>query len=320
VADAAPGRTIQTVLGSIDVGALGPTLAHEHVMCDFGGASVTGRHRWHVDEVVRVMQPYLRRLGERGFTGFVDCTPAYLGRDPRVLTRLSERTGLHILTNTGYYGGAGDRFVPSHAYRESADQLADRWVREWTEGIEDTGVRPGFMKIGVDEAEGNPARLPAIDARIVAAAARASHRTGLAVVCHTGDGPGGLAAANLFVAEGGAPDRFIVAHSDEHGLDINRQIARLGAWVSFDAIGRKPLDMHFTLVTAMLEPFAERLLLSQDSGWFEVSESGGGTIREYTDLPDAFLPALRARGVPEKTVRQLVTGNPAAAFAISEPE
>ena len=150
-AEASRDPFIQTVLGPIPPEKLGPTLAHEHVICDFVGAAETGRHRWQVDEVVRVMRPYLEQLKTRNFNGFIDCTPAYIGRDPRVLKQLAEQTGLHLVTNTGYYGGAGDKFVPKHAYDETPDQLADRWVREWERGIEDTSVRPGFLKIGVDE-------------------------------------------------------------------------------------------------------------------------------------------------------------------------
>src|SRR5436189_319474 len=104
---AAPTRPdapfLQTVLGPVQTAEFGPALIHEHVMCDFIGAEQTGRHRWDVDAVVERMTPYLKQLRERAVTGFVDCTPAFIGRDPRVLKRLAEETGHHILTNTGYY-------------------------------------------------------------------------------------------------------------------------------------------------------------------------------------------------------------------------
>src|SRR5882757_8584336 len=144
----APDMFVQTVLGPVPASKLGVTLVHEHVMCDFIGADQTNRHRWEVEAVVKRMLPLLIQLKERGVTGFIDCTPAYIGRDPRVLQRLALATGLHIVANTGYYGGAGDKFVPRHAYEGSVEKLADRWIREWENGIEDTGVKPGFMKIG----------------------------------------------------------------------------------------------------------------------------------------------------------------------------
>lgn len=314
-AAAAGAPFIQTVRGPVPASDLGMTLAHEHVMCDFIGAAETRRSRWEVDAVVRRMQPVLAAARERGVRGFVDCTPAWIGRDPRVLQQLAQAAGLHIITNTGYYGGAGDKYVPAHAYTESADQLADRWVREWVEGIEDAGVKPGFIKTGVDEiAEG--AALSAIDEKLVRASALASKRSGLAVVCHTGGGPAGLAAVKTFLREQGEPDRFIVAHADGHGLPVNREVASLGAWVSFDGLSRRPTDEHLTLVLAMTQKHAGRLLLSHDNGWYWVGQENGGEVRDFNHLTDIFLPALRAAGGPETLIRQLTVENPARAFGI----
>jgi len=313
-AEGKPAEFIQTVLGRITADQLGFTLPHEHVICDFIGADKTGRHRWEVDAVIARMLPMLSQLKDRGVTAFVDCTPAYIGRDPRILQKLARQTDLHILTNTGYYGGAGDKYVPKHAYTESADQLSARWMFEWNDGIEGSGVKPGFMKIGVDELKDD--RLSDIDEKLVRAAARTSLRSGLPVVCHTGGGPAGLKATNIFIEEKAAPDRFIVAHSDGHGLHINRQIADLGAWVSFDGISRRPLDQHLKLIQAMIEKHSGRLLLSHDNGWYNVGEPNGGQIRDFNYLPDTLIPALRANGVGDAMIRQLTVTNPAQAFTI----
>jgi predicted metal-dependent phosphotriesterase family hydrolase len=312
----APDMFVDTVLGPVQASKLGVNLVHEHVMCDFIGAEQTNRNRWEVEAVVKRMLPVLRQLKERGLTGFVDCTPAYIGRDPRVLKQLAQETGLHIVTNTGFYGGADDKFVPKHAYGATPDQLADLWVAEFLHGIEDTGVKPGFMKIGIDEIKGSSDRLSAIDEKLVRASARASRRTSLAVTCHTGGGPAGLTATKVFMEERADPARFIVAHSDGHGLPINRAVAELGAWVSFDGIGRQPLESHLKLVHAMTEMHASHLLLSQDSGWYWVGQQDGGEVRNFNYMSDVFLPALHNGGISEATIRKLTVENPANAFAI----
>jgi phosphotriesterase-related protein len=314
-APASASAFIQTVLGPVPPQRFGSALVHEHVLCDFIGADQTGRHRWDVDDVVRTMLPYLKQLQERGFSGFIDCTPAHMdGSTGAQAAGRGDRTA--SLTNTGYYGGAGDKFVPRHAYDESPDQLADRWVREWEQGIEDTGVKPGFMKIGVDEAKAEP---PGFRTSM-----RKCQRLGACIETDrfVGDLPHwrrarGLAAAQRFVAEGGVPSRFIVAHSDGHGIHINQEVAKLGAWVSFDAISRKPLEQHLKMVAAMLENHSERLLLSHDNGWFEAGKPGGGKVRDYNFLHDIFLPALRQRDVSERLIRKLTVENPAKAFAVS---
>jgi phosphotriesterase-related protein len=135
--------------------------------------------------------------------------------------------------------------------------------------------------------------------------------------CHTGGGPAGLAAARLFIEEGTEAFRFIVAHSDGHGLPINEQVAGLGAWISFDAISRQPLETHLKLVMSMLEKHSGRLLLSHDNGWYWVGQKGGGEVRDYNYISDMFLPALRKAGVSEAVIRKLTVENPARVLASS---
>jgi hypothetical protein len=197
---------IETVLGPLSATDFGFALPHEHVLCDFIGADKTGRHRWGASQVVATMRPYLEQARERGVASFVDCTPAYIGRDVRVLRRLSELTHLALVTNTGYYGAAGDKFLPPHAFSESVDQLADRWTRERERGIDGTNVRPGFVKIGVDPIPaGGPDQLSDVDAKLVRAAARVSKRTGLTVACHTVQGRAALALLALLADEKADP-------------------------------------------------------------------------------------------------------------------
>ena len=195
------------MLGPIAPSSLGFTLPHEHVMVDFVGAQKTGRDRWKPDEVVARMQPFLLAAKRRGVRGFVDCTPAYVGRDPRILKRLAQNTGLHILTNTGYYGDAEGRYLPPSAKSETAAQIAWRWLAEWRDGIEDTGIRPGFIKTRVDGLATDRSRLSQMDGKLLAAAAAVSRETQMAVTCHS-PGPSGLSAALRFAAEGGDPGGF----------------------------------------------------------------------------------------------------------------
>src|SRR3954465_10558818 len=139
---------VMTVRGPIPPGEMGPTLPHEHVLVDFVGARGASRDRYDSDEVYRIALPHLKRIREQGIRTLVDCTPAYLGRDPALLRRLSEASGLNILTPPGYSRAGRGKFLPDHARAESADELASRWLREWREGIDGTGIRPGFIKLG----------------------------------------------------------------------------------------------------------------------------------------------------------------------------
>ncbi|MFA0766171.1 MAG: hypothetical protein OXFUSZZB_002801 [Candidatus Fervidibacter sp.] len=306
---------IMTVRGPIAPEAFGKVLAHEHIMCDFIGAEKTGRHRYDPEQVVATMLPYLQAVRERGFTGFVDATPAYIGRDPQVLRRLAELTGLHILTNTGYYGAAGDKFLPPHAFTETADQLAARWVAEWRNGIDGTGIKPGFIKIGVD-----PGPLSDIDRKLVQAAARTHRQTGLTIACHTGEAQAALSVLEVVKGEGIDPSALIIVHADSiPDVAVHERLAEEGAWVEYDAIGAKPISEHVRLITHMVRRgFADRLLLSHDAGWYWVGEPDGGKakIRPYTTLADELLPALKSAGLEEGTLLRLLVDNPRKAFTV----
>jgi Phosphotriesterase family len=174
---------VQTVTGPVRPEALGVTLMHEHLLVDFIGAAQVSRSRYDPDAVFTVALPHLQKVRQLGCETLVDCTPAYLGRDPQLLKRLSEASGVRIVTNTGFYGAANDKHVPAFAFEETAEQLAARWIREAVDGIEDTSIRPGLLKIGVDGAP-----LSDIDAKLVRAAALTTLKTGLPIASHTGSG------------------------------------------------------------------------------------------------------------------------------------
>jgi len=135
-------RQINTVLGPIPPSDLGPTLIHEHVLVDIVGAGRIAPGRYDGGEVAGVVLPHLKQLRSQGCRTFVDCTPAYLGRDPALLARLAQSSGLHILTNTGFYGAAGGKYVPEFAFSATAEDLAARWTGEFEAGIPPTGIRP----------------------------------------------------------------------------------------------------------------------------------------------------------------------------------
>ncbi|MEM2795477.1 MAG: hypothetical protein QXY49_06455, partial [Thermofilaceae archaeon] len=129
---------IRTVLGDITPDKLGMALTHEHVICDFIGADKVDRSRYSRTEVFEIMFPYLAEIKQLGVSGFIDCTPAFIGRDPLLLSELSKAIGLHILTNTGLYK---EPFLPRYAFEYSADQLAEIWALEIEEGVENEIVR-----------------------------------------------------------------------------------------------------------------------------------------------------------------------------------
>lgn len=306
------GRWIQTVRGIIAATELGRTLAHEHVLVDFVGAEQVSPTRYEADEVFRVVLPHLKQARELGARALVECTPAFLARDARLLVRLSEASGLHLLTNTGLYGARKNIFLPAYAHTESAEQLAARWTAEARDGIADTGVRPGFIKSGVDA---EPV-LSAVQRKLVAAAALTHAATGLTIAVHTGRGPGleqlevlkehGVgAAAWVWVHAQGAKDEDLVAAAER------------GAWIACDGLSRTSVTRHLHLCREFKRRgLLGRVLLSHDAGWFDPAKPGGGAFRGYDLLFAVFLPLLRENGFSEADIELVTVRNPAEAFAV----
>jgi len=59
-----------------------------------------------------------------------------------------------------------------------------------------------------------------------------------------------------------------------------------------------------------------RVLISQDAGWYNVGEPGGGNFRGYDTLFTEFLPALRKAGASEDDIHTLLVRNPRQALTL----
>jgi phosphotriesterase-related protein len=304
-------RAIETVAGAIDPSQLGLTLMHEHVLVDFIGAADVSPSRYDADAVFTRALPFLRQAKTLGCATLVECTPAYLGRDARLLQRLARASGLNILSNTGYYGANKDKHLPPHAFTETAQQLAARWVRECEQGIDGTGIKPGFMKIGVDAGP-----LSEVDAKLVRAAAITHKATGLPIAAHTGNGVAAIEEIDILERDGVPLSSFIWvhAHSEPDGA-LHQKAAARGAWVEFDGISPKSVDRHVALVLAMRAAGRlDRVLVSHDAGWYHAGEPDGGEFRAFDTLFTTFVPALKAAGLTEADVRRLLVDNPRRAL------
>jgi len=305
---------VMAVNGPLPGDFLGVTLPHEHVMTDFIGADKVTKDRYDPDEVFHAVLPHLRRAKDAGLQTLVECTPAFIGRDPALLARLSSASGLAILTNTGYYGAAGRIFIPAHAYAETVERLSARWIREWREGIEGTGIRPGFIKTGTDAG-----KLREINRKLIRAAARTHLATGLTIAAHSGDGIAAFEQLKILDEEGVDPSAFIWVHAHlETDTKLHVRAAEAGAWLEFDGLTDDPnsIRRHLNLVRSMRERgLLERVLLSHDAGWYHVGEPGGGVFRPFDTLFTRFIPALK-EAASSDDVRQITVTNPMEAFAI----
>ena len=314
-------KVILTVTGPIPASKMGPALVHEHVLVDFIGADSTGYHRWDKEKAADRIAPYLKELKEQGIKTIFECTPAYLGRDPQLLVMLAKRTGMQIVTNTGYYGAYGNKHIPADFYRMTARELSDLWIGEFENGIEGTGVRPGFIKIAVDDDD----TLSPEHVKIVTAAAYTHNATGLTIASHTGPDNPAFAQIDILKSYGVSPSSFIWVHAQRGTLEGNIGAARLGSWISLDNVNtqRSPeeefsVPWYADRIAFLKEAgVLNRVLVSHDAGWYTVGQENGGSFRGYTGISTELIPALKERGFSEEDMNQLLVINPRNAFSLS---
>ena len=299
--------------GPVSPDALGNSLIHEHILVDFIGADSTGYHRWDRDKVIEVMLPYLDEL--EGINSLFDCTPAFLGRDPLLLKELSDKSGINIITNTGLYGARNNKFLPPYAYTESARELADRWIIEFEKGIEDTGIRPGFIKIGVD-----PDSLSEMHTKLITAAAFTHQATGLRIASHTGPALPAFQQLQVLKKLSVDPSAFIWVHAQaEKDLQSHIRAARLGAWISLDGVNENSATEILGMVLNLQKHgLLGSVLLSHAAGWYSPGQPSGGNINGYTFIRREFLPLLENEGFSGEQIDTLLRINPQLAFQIHD--
>ncbi|WP_285057486.1 phosphotriesterase family protein [Pedobacter ginsengisoli] len=310
-----------SVTGKMKLAGAGVFLPHEHTFTDFIGAEKVVQPQYDRKKALEFILPHLKRLKASGVSTLAECTPAYIGRDAVLLKQLSRGSGIHIITNTGYYAAVDFKYLPAHVHTESAEQLAARWIREWEYGIEDTGIRPGFIKLGVGNAP-----LKSLEKKLISAAAVTHLKSGLKIAIHTGNGEAVAEEAGLLAALGVDPGAMIWVHAqnDDDG-EYHTDLARKGCWISLD--GFNGSERAVAKYTGYLRAFKaagllNKVLISQDEG-FAVVQNGSGfelfnkeNTSPYTSVLNKLKPALRNGGFSDRELHQIMVSNPADAFTI----
>ena len=311
---------VMTVLGKLNINEMGITLPHEHVLTDFIEVDKQLGPRYEREIAFEAMIPLLMSIKNIGVRTFVDCTPAYIGRDVLLLKQLSKASGLNILTNTGYYAAADEKHLPDHAYTETKEQLAARWLKEWQNGIAHTGVRPGFIKLGVGVGPLKP-----VEQKLIRAAAIVHLKSGLKIAIHTGDAAAAIEYTNLVMLSGIRPDAVIWVHAQNDDGQFHVQLAKKGCFVSLDGFKESVIDSYIKYVLQLKSAgLLNKVLLSQDDG-FSVEKQGDQIsfkpyntklLSPYSAIFTVLRPALLKNGISSKEFDMITQDNPKNAFMV----
>ena len=272
---------------------------------------------------IQIAKSELMKFKAAGGRSLADCQPVATGRAARESVSLSEQTGLHIISCTGFHMQA---FYPGGhwTFTASREQLADIYVSEIVEGMyidaeygypgERISARAGFIKNATELSD-----FDETDKRRLRAAADANKLTGAPLLCHTRRSA--LTHIPFLLDCGVDPESIIVAHLDKSGLpvsDYHLKIAELGVFLEFDNIVNarvKDKKYEIELIMNILDAgYKNRLLLGSDPtrGSFK-SYSAEGQGLDY--IASGFLKLLEDAGVSQEDIRDMTVNTPSRAFS-----
>ena len=340
---------ILTVAGPIDPSAAGQTLMHEHIFIDFKAPPPmmpppTGIH------VLKPTQPVTPppsapapgdRTGRGGGGGggltdydeslseimafknvgggtIVDVTNFGLTRDPEALLRISKASGLHVVMGAGWYQKA---LHPPDMSDRTVDELTRIVVDDVTVGAQGTRIRSGIIgEVGIN---GNP--LIENELKSIRASARAARLTGAPMLLHSFAPPAEMMQAlDVIASEGVDLTRVVMGHS---GRDISatRQFFDRGVYIEWDYMGQsnqmtpeRAEQIATTIASAITAGFADKVLVAHDiCTKAQLKRNGGGG---YAYIATMIVPALRAKGISDETIRTILVDNPRRALTFVAPQ
>lgn len=328
----------QTVLGAVAPGDLGPTLMHEHLLCDIRHPSVRTPEDlgpeialdtvWAINYgTLRAARNYLlddagvavdelRRMREAGGQTVVELSCGGLSPDPLGLRRIAEAAGVHVIMGCGHY--VHDYQDPANASR-TADDLAAEMIQAVLEGAWGTPVRAGIIgEIGCQ------APWTAQEQRVLAGALLAQRETGAAVNVHPGRHPDQPQEVADFVRRaGGSVERVVISHIDRTIFDTDRllRLADTGCVLEFDLFGQEQsyyrladIDMpndavRLRMIRALIDHgHLARVVMSHDICYRSRLVRFGG--HGYGHIFANVVPMMRRRGFTEAEVQAILVGNP----------
>ncbi|MER5303543.1 phosphotriesterase [Streptomyces lasiicapitis] len=302
-------QVVRTVLGDVAPGELGICDAHDHLFLT--SPQLPGQELDSVEAAARELAAFRAAGGQ----SVVQWTPYGMGRRAVELPGLARTSGVRIVAATGLHQAV--HYTPELLSALRVEGLDALFVSELTQGIGDSGVRAGLIKVA-----GGFHGLDAHARWTMTAAAGAHRATGAPIAVHLELGTGALDVLDLLCGELGVPPgKVILGHLNRApDLDVHREAAAAGAWLAFDGPSRAHHATDWRMpdaVRALAEAgHSDQLLLGGDTTTAAARSVNGGPGMPH--LLRRVRPRL-ARAVGEELADRMVTVNAGRAFAVAWP-
>ena len=296
---------IRTVLGDIEPETTGFGLPHEHLLT-FPPVRVRPDIDFRLDSIEKAVEE-VNMYKRAGGTILADLTTDGYGRNVKGLKEISEKTGVHVLSTTGYIM---ENLFPNRAFNSTLDELVDLFVHDITVGMDGTNIKAGWVKCGTSEGV-----MTRTEEKVIRAAARTHHKTGASITTHTTNGSMAFNQIDVLFSENVPPERICIGHVDRKSLCIGfvKMLASTGVFVEFDNVGKfkyYPDSLRVEMIKDMIaDGYVKQILISDDNGRKSYFKSWGGG-RGIAYIPTGFVKLMRDSGISEEDIHQMTVLNP----------
>lgn len=308
---------VETMTGPIPTAELGFTLMHEHIIVRSEGMAANFPQVWDQQHVLDKALKTLQKIKDRGVDTIVDLTVLGLGRDVPSLLPVVEKAGIQVIAATGLYTFND---LPTYFRSRGADEMADLFVSDITQGIQGTRAKAAILKCTTDA----PGVTKGVE-KLLRAVARAHRRTGVPISTHTHAATRrGLEQQDIFASEGVDLERVIIGHSgDSDDLDYLNRLLDRGSYIGMDRFG---LDFFLpeakrieTIAELCRRGWAERMVLSHDAMvYYDPYKPGvmesALPAWNFFNLMDNIIPKLLQAGVSQRQIDMMTRENPGRIF------
>ena len=193
-------NTAVTVCGPLNVNKLGVTYVHEHLM-----VKPQLPDEYYIpytldDEAASTEET--RGFSAAGGETLVEMTPINYGRNVKAYQRIAQATGVHVICCTGFHK---QLFMPPWFGDKTDGELYDILMNEVTNGLDDTEIHPGVIKLGTSFEE-----VTAAEKRSIEAVARVHRDTGIPISTHCDKGTMGMDQLRLLEKHGVDPKNVLL--------------------------------------------------------------------------------------------------------------
>jgi len=283
-----------------------------------------------------VMTAEMKEFKTSGGDALVDMSAPGLRSNIPAIKIISEKSGVHVVTTTGLYT---EDSWPEKFRDMTIEQYMDYMLKEVKEGIDDTGIKAGHLKVAITD-------LSKQQENLLRAAARISSETGMSLTIHPGFivGSDSSRIVKILFEEDMKLERLIIAHLQQFvvecdlkklvedpsswglRLDYARNLLDQGVNLSIDTFGHywdaellgfvRPTEWQklAALLALIKEGYSTQLLLGTDTFLKIQTRRFGG--EGYARLTRSVIPFLKTKlsvfsCVSDFDIRQMTVENPA---------